>query len=53
MIVANRSRRLSIVRVAIIPGIAHAKLDINGKNAFPCKPTRDISLSIRNAARAM
>ena len=38
MIVAKRSRRLSIVRVAIMPGIAHAKLLISGRKAFPCKP---------------
>ena len=35
IIVANRSRRLSIVRVAIMPGIAHAKLLIKGRNALP------------------
>ncbi len=42
-----------MVRVAIIPGIAHAKLDKSGRNALPWSPTRLISLSRRNAARAI
>ena len=35
MIVASRSRGLAIVRVAMIPGIAHAKLDSSGMNERP------------------
>jgi hypothetical protein len=42
-----------MVRVAMMPGIAHAKLLRSGMNAFPCSPTPRISLSIRKAARDM
>ena len=51
MIVARRSRRFGIVRVAMIPGIAHAKLDNSGMNARPERPTLPISRSSRYAAR--
>ncbi len=51
MIVASRSRGFCMVRVAMIPGIAHAKLDSNGMNALPDKPTLPITRSSRNAAR--
>ncbi len=40
MIVAMRSRRFGIVRVAMMPGIAQAKLDSSGMNARPERPTR-------------
>ena len=53
IIVARRSFGFSIVRVAMMPGIAHAKLDRSGMKALPCNPTPRISLSIRNAARDM
>ena len=51
MIVASRSFQLAIVRVAMIPGIAHAKLDSSGMKARPERPTLPITLSSRNAAR--
>ena len=52
-IVARRSRGLSIVRVAMIPGTAHANELKRGMNDFPWRPTLLISLSIMRAARAM
>ncbi len=52
-IVASLSFGFSMVRVAMMPGMAHAKLDSRGMNAFPCSPTPRISLSTRNAARDM
>ena len=52
-IVTNRSLWLSIVRVAMMPGIAHANELSIGIKLFPCRPTLLISRSIRNAARAM
>ena len=51
MIVAMRSRQLPIVRVAMIPGIAHAKLDNSGMNERPDSPTVPISRSSMKAAR--
>ena len=51
--VVKRSRRLSIVRVAMMPGIAHAKLESSGMNARPESPTRPMTRSMMNAARAM
>jgi predicted permease len=53
MIVASRSFRSSIVRVARIPGTVHAKELRSGRNALPFKPTFFISLSSTNTARAM
>ena len=50
--VISRSRRLSMVRVAITAGIAQAKPDSIGTNALPCSPTRPISRSMTNATRA-
>ena len=50
--VSNLSRRFSIVRAAMMPGIAHAKLERSGINDFPERPTPTRSLSIRKAARA-
>ena len=51
--VVSRSFSFSIVRADIMPGMAQAKLDNNGMNARPFKPTRSINSSIRNAARAI
>ena len=51
--VVIRSRRFSMTRVAITPGIAQANEDISGTNDLPLSPTRVINLSIRKAARAM
>ena len=51
--VTRRSLRFSIVRVAMMPGMAQAKELSIGMNDFPCSPTRDISRSMMNAARAM
>ena len=51
-IVASRSLRLSIVRVAMMPGMAQAKLLSSGMKLLPCRPTFARNLSIRNAARA-
>ena len=53
MIVASRSRRFSITRAAMIPGTAQATDDKSGMNDLPFSPQRDISLSMRKAARAM
>jgi len=36
--VVSRSRRLSITRVAMMPGIAQAKLDSSGMKARPRRP---------------
>ena len=51
--VINRSRSLLIVRAAIMPGTAQAKLDKSGMKARPLSPTRNISSSISTAARAI
>jgi hypothetical protein len=52
-IVVRRSRLLSITRVAMMPGMAQAKLDKSGMKARPCRPAPPMMRSIRNAARAM
>ena len=52
-IVANRSRRFSMTRVAMMPGTAQATDDNIGMNDLPLRPQRAISLSMRKAARAM
>ncbi len=52
-IVARRPRRLEMTRVAMMPGIAQAKLDNSGMKARPCSPAPPMMRSIRNAARAM
>src|SRR5256885_3847738 len=44
---------VSIVRVAMIPGMAQAKELSMGIKLFPCRPTLLIKRSIRNAALAM
>ena len=38
MMVARRSRLEGMVRVAMMPGIAQAKLDSSGMNARPERP---------------
>ena len=38
-IVTMRSRVLSMTRVAMMPGTAHAKLDISGRNDLPLRPS--------------
>jgi hypothetical protein len=40
-----------MVRVAMMPGMAQAKLDSKGMNARPDNPTLPITRSSRNAAR--
>ena len=51
MMVARRSFQLAMVRVAMMPGMAQAKLESSGMNARPDKPTLPIRLSSRKAAR--
>ena len=51
--VTMRSRRDSMVRVAMIPGTAQAYDDSSGMNDFPLSPSRAIQRSSRKAARAM
>ncbi len=53
MMVAKRSRRCSITRVDMMPGMAQAKLDNRGMNARPGRPAPPMIRSIRKAARAM
>ena len=52
-IVASRSRRFSMTRVAMMPGTAQATDESSGMNDLPLSPQRDITRSMRNAARAM
>ena len=42
-----------MLRVAMMPGMAQAKLDNSGMKLRPESPTPAIIRSIRNAARAM
>ena len=49
--VSQRSRQWVMVRVAMMPGTAHAKLDSSGMNDRPDKPTVPITRSSRKAAR--
>ena len=42
-----------MTRVAMMPGTAQAIDDSSGMNDLPDRPQRDMSRSIRNAARAM
>ncbi len=49
--VVKRSRGSLILRVAIIPGTAQAKLESKGIKARPLKPAWNINLSSKNAAR--
>ena len=50
-IVTTRSRGLAMVRVAMMPGMAQAKLDSSGMNERPDSPTPPIRRSSRKAAR--
>ena len=49
--VTRRSRGSLILRVAITPGTAQAKLDNNGIKARPLRPALNINLSSKKAAR--
>ena len=51
MMVPSRSRGLAMVRAAMMPGIAQAKLESSGMNERPESPTPPMSRSSRNAAR--
>ena len=51
MMVVSRSRAAGMVRVAMMPGMAQAKLDSSGMKARPDSPTLPISRSSRKAAR--
>ena len=51
MIVTSRSRGFWMVRAAMMPGIAQAKLDSSGMKARPDSPTPPIRRSSRKAAR--
>ena len=51
-IVTSRSRRRSIVRVAITAGTAQAKPESRGTNALPCSPTLSSDRSMTKATRA-
>ena len=56
MMVASRSFQLAMVRVAMMPGMAQAKLDSSGMKARPDRPTLPISVveqesSARQVAR--
>src|SRR5579864_5523947 len=52
IIVRIRSRRRSIVRVAVIAGTAHAKPNSIGTNARPCRFICFITRSMRYVTRA-
>ena len=51
MIVTSRSRQCVMVRVAMMPGTAQAKLDKSGMKERPDRPTLPITRSSRKAAR--
>ena len=51
--VTSRSLRDSMVRVAMIPGMAQANELSIGMKLLPCSPTLLMSRSIRKAARDM
>ena len=51
--VTRRSLRFSMVRVAMMPGMAQAKLLSMGMKDLPCRPALDMSRSMMKAARAM
>ena len=51
-VVIRRSRALSIVLVAMMPGMAQAYELSSGTNALPLRPTPAISRSIMNDTRA-
>src|SRR6266571_3097074 len=45
--VASRARRLEMTRVAMMPGMAQAKLDNSGMKARPCSPAPPMIRSIK------
>ena len=49
--VTSRARGSAMVRAAMMPGMAQAKLDSSGMNDRPDSPTLPISRSSRKAAR--
>ena len=49
--VTSRSRGLAMVRAAMMPGMAQAKLDSSGMNDRPDSPTLPMMRSSRKAAR--
>ena len=49
--VTSRSRGLAMVRAAMMPGTAQAKLDSSGMKERPDRPTPPISRSSKKAAR--
>ena len=51
MMVTSRSRQCVMVRAAMMPGMAQAKLDSSGMNERPDSPTVPMSRSSRKAAR--
>ena len=51
MMVTQRSRRLAMVRVAMMPGMAQAKLDNSGMKERPDRPMLPIMRSSNKAAR--
>ena len=51
MMVARRSREEGMVRAAMMPGMAHAKLESSGMKARPDSPTLPMSRSSMKAAR--
>ena len=51
MMVASRSRQFGMVRAAMMPGMAQAKLESSGMKARPESPTLPITVSSRKAAR--
>ena len=53
IIVINRERRLSMVRVAITAGTLQPKPMMSGMNDLPCSPILCIRRSMMKAARAI
>ena len=51
MMVTSRSRGLAMLRVAMMPGMAQAKLDSSGMNERPDSPTPPMMRSSKKAAR--
>ena len=52
-IVTSRSRWFSMVRAAMMPGMAQAKPESSGTTERPLRPTRFMMRSMMKAARAM
>ncbi len=53
MMVASRSSRCWMVRVAMIAGTAHAHPETSGMKLRPCSPSGRMYRSMTNAARVM